>query len=209
LSTIAPEHVAAFERCIGAGGVALFPADTVYGLAADPDSREGVERLYGIKGRPQDRPAAVMFFRFDAALGALPDLPEPTRMAAEQLLPGPLTLLLPNPRRRFPLACGPAPEVLGLRVPRLQGPLAPLEAVRRPVLQSSANLTGGPEATRVEDVDERVRTAVDLVVDGGELPGTASTVVDLTRFDEDGSYEVVREGAAPREPLAAVLRSIR
>jgi L-threonylcarbamoyladenylate synthase len=199
-----PEEAAAFERCLAVGGVALFPADTVYGLATDPDSRDGVERLYRIKGRPQDRPAAVMFFRPELALAALPELPERTRRAVERLLPGPLTLLLPNPARRFPLACGLTPEVLGLRVPRLDGTLPSW-----PVLQSSANVSGEGEAHRLEDVDERVREAVDLVLDGGELPGTPSTVVDLTRFHEDGSFELVREGAVGREALTPVLRSMR
>jgi L-threonylcarbamoyladenylate synthase len=79
------DDVRTFERCIAVGGVALFPADTVYGLATEPESKEGVERLYALKGRRPDRPAAVMFFRRELALAALPELPEPTRAAAEAL----------------------------------------------------------------------------------------------------------------------------
>jgi L-threonylcarbamoyladenylate synthase len=183
--------VSEFERCIADGGVALFPADTVYGLACDPESEAAVRRLYEIKGRPADRPAAVMFFQLEPALAALPALGARTRAAFERLLPGPVTLLLPNPDRLFPLACGPSPERLGLRVPDVP----PLANVQRPVMQSSANLSGGADARRVDDVDERIRRAVDLVVDGGELPGTPSTVIDLTRYEETGGYEIVREGA--------------
>ena len=69
------DDVETFERCIAVGGVALFPADTVYGLATEPDSREGIARLYRLKGRRPDRPAAVMFFDRDLALEALPELP--------------------------------------------------------------------------------------------------------------------------------------
>jgi L-threonylcarbamoyladenylate synthase len=199
--------VETFERCISVGGVALFPADTVYGLATEPDSREGVERLYRLKGRPPDRPAAVMFFALDLALAALPELPRETRGAVERLLPGGLTLLLPNPARRFPLACGPEPERVGLRVPALAGVLAPLEAVSWPVLQSSANRSGGTDIRRVDDAEESIRAGVDLVLDGGELPGTPSTVVDLTRYHEDGGYVVVREGAVPAVELAERLSS--
>ena len=123
------EEVETFERCIAVGGVALFPADTVYGLATEPDSAEGVRRLYALKGRRADRPAAVMFFRLELALAALPELPGATRDALERLLPGGVTLLVPNPARRFPLACADTPEVLGLRVPRLDGALAPLAAM--------------------------------------------------------------------------------
>jgi L-threonylcarbamoyladenylate synthase len=203
---LTPDEVQAFERCMSVGGVALFPADTVYGLATEPDSAEGVGRLYALKGRRPDRPAAVMFFALEPALAALPELPAATRDAVERLLPGGVTLLLPNPARRFPLACADTPEVLGLRVPALDGALAPLAAVRWPVLQSSANRSGEAEARKVEEVDPSVRAGVDVILDGGELPGTPSTVVDLTAYDR-GSWEIVREGAVPRNRVEAVLRS--
>jgi L-threonylcarbamoyladenylate synthase len=203
---VTPEEVETFERCISVGGVALFPADTVYGLATEPDSREGIDRLYRLKGRSADTPAAVMFFDLDLALAALPELGPHTREAVRRLLPGALTLLLPNLARRFPLACGPEPERLGLRVPLLEGELASLSGMGWPVLQSSANRTGGPDAASVADVDEELRAGVDLILDGGELPGTPSTVLDLTSYEQDGSWEVVREGAVP---LEAVLRCLR
>jgi L-threonylcarbamoyladenylate synthase len=203
---VTADEVETFERCISVGGVALFPADTVYGLATEPDSRAGVERLYRLKGRAPDKPAAVMFFRLEAALAALPELGERTRVALERLLPAALTLLVPNPARRYPLACGPEPERLGLRVPLLEGELEPLGAVGWPVLQSSANRSGGPDARRVDDVDERIRAEVDLVLDAGDLPGTPSTVVDLTAYEEDGSWSVIREGAVPREAMVRCLQ---
>ena len=188
------DEIAAFERCIDEGGVVLFPADTVYGLAVDPDSREAVERLYALKGRSADRPAAVMLFDLDA----LPQLGARTRAALERLLPGALTVLVPNPERRWPLACGPSPERLGVRVPDIPGP-------SRPLLQSSANPSGGPDPSRLEDVDERIRAGVDLAIDGGELPGTPSTVVDLTAYEETGEFEIVRQGAVPADELASIL----
>jgi len=189
------------ERCIAGGGVALFPADTVYGLACDPESEAAVRRLYEIKGRPADRPAAVMFFKLEPALAALPQLGPRTRAAFERLLPGPVTLLLPNPDRLFPLACGPSPERLGVRVPDV--PL--LADTERPVMQSSANPSGGADARRVEDVDERIRDAVDLVIDGGELPGTPSTVIDLGSYEQSGDYEIVREGALDARTVRVAL----
>ena len=201
-----PEEVETFGRCISVGGVALFPADTVYALGTEPDSREGVDRLYRLKGRRPDKPSAVMFFRLDSALAALPELGPRTREAVERLLPGGFTLLLPNPARRYPLACGPEPERLGVRVPLLDGELEPLAAMRWPVLQSSANRSGEPDSRRVADIDPVLRAGVDLVLDAGDLPGTPSTVVDLTRYEHDGSWELVREGAVPRE---AVVRSLR
>jgi L-threonylcarbamoyladenylate synthase len=192
---------AAFTRVIAAGGVAVFPADTVYGLACDPDSAAAVERLYALKGRAPDKPAAVMFFDRAAALAALPELDARTRAAAEALLPGGVTLLLPNPRGRWPQACGPDPGTLGLRVPDV--PL--LRAVAVPVLQSSANRSGGADARRLADVPPALREGADLALDGGELPGTPSTVVDLRRLAADGRWAVLREGAVAADAIATVL----
>lgn len=194
-----------FERCMSVGGVAVFPADTVYGLACDPEEKEAVRRLYALKRRRPDKPAAVLFFQSDLALAALPELGERTRDAVRRLTPGGVTLLLPNPAHRFPLACGPTPDVLGLRVPALPLGAAALHEVRWPVLQSSANLAGGPDARRLEEVDAELRAEADLVLDAGELPGTPSTVIDLVGYEADGTHRIVREGAVPAAEVAALL----
>jgi L-threonylcarbamoyladenylate synthase len=196
-----------FERCIAVGGIAVFPADTVYGLACEPDSKEAVQRLYMLKRRRPDKPAAVMFFALELALAALPELGPRTTAALRALLPGAVTLLVPNPAGRFPLACGPQRDLLGLRVPAWPPALAALGEVRWPVLQSSANAAGGPDARRLVDVPEYMRTHTDLVLDGGELPGTPSTVVDLRAFEADGRWSVAREGAISVTEVAARLES--
>jgi L-threonylcarbamoyladenylate synthase len=208
---ISAEQAATFERCMAVGGVAVFGADTVYGLACDVASTEAVERLYAIKGRRPDKPAAVMFFSLELALAALPQLGPRTTAALEGLLPGAVTLLLPNPDGRFPLACGPGGDgltTLGLRVPALAPAAAALAAVRWPVLQSSANPSGGADARRLQDVPAPIRAAADLLLDAGELDGTASTVVDLRRFEDDGAWDVVREGALSASCVAATLSSL-
>lgn len=193
----------AFAACIEGGGVAVFPADTVYGLACDPDDAEAVAKLYALKGRPADKPAAVMWFDREAALAALPELPPRIRAAVEALTPGPVTLLVPNPRRRFPLAAGPAGEggVLGVRIP-----LVPqLRTVPLVVLQSSANHAGGSDARALPEVPQEIRDGADLVLDAGPLPGTPSTVIDLTAYEDTGEWSVVREGALPAAEIARVL----
>jgi L-threonylcarbamoyladenylate synthase len=195
MSELSSDDAEAFERCVAAGGVVVFPADTVYGLACDPENRDAVDRLYELKGRRPEKPAAVMFFEVEVAFAALPELGRRTRAVMERLLPGALTLLVPNPARRFPLAGGA--DVLGLRVTRVER----LSGVRRPVLQSSANRAGGPEARRVSEVPEEIIAGADLVIDGGELPGTPSTVVDLRSYEESGPWEIVREGAIGRDEL--------
>jgi L-threonylcarbamoyladenylate synthase len=136
-----------------------------------------------------------MFFDREAALA---EAGPRTRALLERLLPGSLTALLPNPRGRFPLACGPDPGTLGIRVPDLPA----LRGAGRPVLQSSANVAGGPDARRLDDVPRAIRDGADLVLDGGELPGTPSTVVDLRGY-EDGVWSIVRHGAVPESEIAA------
>jgi len=193
------------ERCMAAGGVALFPADTVYGLACWPDSGDALARLYELKGRRPDKPAAVMFFALELALATLPELGPRTAAALGRLMPGGITALVPNSKRRFPLACGPDPRTLGLRVPGLWPALAALAGVRRPLLQTSANPAGGADAPRLADVPEQIRAGVDLVLDAGELPGIPSTVVDLRRFEDAGGWAILREGAVPEADVAGAL----
>jgi L-threonylcarbamoyladenylate synthase len=193
---------ARLEECIAAGGVAVFPADTVYGLACSPGSEAAVRRLYELKGRAPDKPAAVMFFALEPALAALPEIGPRTRRLLEHLLPGGVTVLLSNPHERYPLACGPDPRTLGLRVPDVPA----LRGAGVPVLQSSANPSGGSEARRLEDVPREIRDGADLVLDGGELPGTASTVVDLRGFEDEGEWLIVRAGAVPDERIAQASR---
>jgi len=198
------------ERCLADGGVAVFPADTVYGLCCDPENEEAVRRLYSLKGRPLEQPSAVMFFALASALRALPEIGTTERVALEALLPGPVTLLLGNREHRYPLACGPANSgaySLGLRVPAWTASLASLGTVDAPVLQSSANLSGEPDVRRLLDVPAPIRAGADLVVDGGELPGVPSTVVDLSEYEERGSWRVVREGPLTRAALELILAS--
>jgi L-threonylcarbamoyladenylate synthase len=190
-----------FERCMAVGGVAVFPADTVYGLACDPANRLAVERLYGLKRRPLEKPSAVMFLDPELALAALPELGSRTREALGRLLPGGLTVLLPNPAERFPLACGEDLHTLGLRVPVVPA----LAGARWPALQSSANRAGGPDARRLAEVPEPLREAADLVIDGGELPGTPSTVLDLRRYEAEGTWSVGRFGAVGVQQLREAL----
>ncbi len=191
------------ERCLALGGVAVFPADTVYGLACDPANSFAVERLYLLKRRELDKPSAVMFFDLERALAALPELGVRTREALARLLPGPVGVLLANSALRFPLACGGHPETLGLRVPAIEA----LADVRVPVLQSSANRAGGADPRNLSEVPELLRFGADMVIDGGELPGTPSTMIDLRRYEEEGSWSVVRDGAVPQATLVKALGS--
>jgi L-threonylcarbamoyladenylate synthase len=180
---------AALERCVAGGGVAIFPADTVYGLSCDPLDDAAAERVNELKGRPPGKPSAVMFFTPLTMREFIGELGPRTRRALAALLPGPVTLVVANPNCHYPLACGTAETRLGLRL--IEGPLA---GARCAVLQTSANSAGEPPPRALEMVDQRLRTAVDLEIDGGELPGTASTVLDLSELDSKGEWRVLRDG---------------
>ena len=184
------------ERCIAGGGVAVFPADTLYGLACDPLNQVAVERIHELKGRNDGKPSAVMFFAPLAMRELLSALRPRTRDALGALLPGPVTVVVPNPEHRYPLACREDPERLGLRL--IEGPLA---GARCAIFQTSANRSGAPAPSRFADVEPDILAGADLAIDGGELGGAPSTVVDLTALEEQGKWEVLREGALPREEI--------
>lgn len=196
------------ERCMAVGGVAVFPSDTVYGLACDPDAKEAVQRIGLLKRRALSKPSAVMFFDVALALTALPELGPRTSAALAALLPGAVSVVVPNPTGRYPLACGDAPDSLGVRVPALAGPAAALRRVRWPVLQTSANRAGDPDPRTLADVPAGLRDAADLLLDGGPLPGTASTVIDLRAFEDGATWSVLREGAVARDAVATVLDGV-
>jgi L-threonylcarbamoyladenylate synthase len=174
-----------------AGGLAVIPTDTVYGLAADGRSEDAARALYAAKGRDAIQPTALLFASVDALEEHVPELPTAARAAARALLPGPLTLVLANPARRFAWLNERRPDAIGVRVPAVTGGGREVLAALGLLVATSANLPGGRDPRRPGDVPDEIRRAVAVVVDGGELPGTPSTVVDLTG-DEP---VVLREGA--------------
>lgn len=195
---------AELERTIAAGGVVVFPAEGLYGLACDPTDAAAIARIQERKGRDQGKPSAVLYFSPLALRELLGALGPRTAAAVAALLPGPVTLVVANPEHRYPLACGADRERLGLRL--IEGPLA---GAMCPLFQTSANLSGAPAPGRFEDVPEEILSAVDLAIDGGELTGLPSTVVDLSALDETGRWRVLREGALSLPELEAALERVQ
>lgn len=193
----------ALERTIAAGGVALFPADGLYGLACDPLDAGAIGRIHRIKGRDDGKPSAVMYFSPLAMRELVDGLGPRARAAAGALLPGPVTLVVANPQERYPLACREDHSRLGIRL--IDGPLA---GAMCPLFQTSANFSSEPAPARFDQVPGEIVVAADLAIDGGELTGKPSTVVDLTRFDSDGEWNVLREGGLSLGDLAARLAAI-
>ncbi len=206
---IGERDAARLERCLADGGVAVFPTDTVYGVCCDPEDESAARRLYALKGRPAARPAAVMFFTLEPALEALSELHHDERAALAALLPGPVTLLLDNPALRFAPARRTDPATLGLRVPRLPERLQGLCSLARPVMQSSANLSGEPDARTLAQVPQSMLDGADLVLDGGELAGRPSTVIDLRDYAARGEWRVLRAGALAQDAVRELLEPLR
>jgi len=192
---------------IRAGEAVVIPADTVYGLVASPFRSEPVERLYEIKGRGAKQPTALMAPDVDALFELVPELRGRAGVVASALLPGPLTLVLPNPARRFRWLTGERPDTIGVRVPELPEVSAPILAAVGALAATSANLSGGRDPVTVDEVPVEVRESCAAIVDGGRLPGTPSTVVDLTGPEP----RVLREGAVSADEVleraSAVTRS--
>jgi len=202
---ISLQDVEDLEQCIEDGGVAVFPTDTVYGLCCDPNNHKAAEKLYALKGRPSERPAAVMFFSLSQALETL-NLQGKEQKAAEALLPGALTLLLPNYNNLFLEACKLDPTTVGLRVPQFPENLSSFSSLSIPVMQSSCNLSGAADIREINEVPPSILEGVDLILDGGELPGTSSTIIDLRHYET--GWKVIREGAYPVSLANDVLQTI-
>jgi L-threonylcarbamoyladenylate synthase len=187
---------------LSAGGPAILPTDTVYGLCANADSEEAVRRAYELKGRDSLQPSALLAPDVDTLFDRIPELRslEPMLRA---LLPGPLTLVVPNPARRYGWLAGSTPRAIGVRIPELPGPAAAVLSRVGAVVATSANRPGGPDPRRVADIPREIIEGCEAVLDAGELPGTPSTVIDL------GGEEprVLREGAVPAEEVLDRVRS--
>lgn len=180
-------------EAIRAGRAVILPTDTVYGLCADAFSEDAVDALYRLKGRGERQPTALLAADVDVLLDAVPELRGQAGKVVRALLPGPYTLVLPNPGRRFRGLTGERPNTIGVRVPALEGDARLVLERVGAVAATSANLPGGPDPRRVDDVPEELLAGSGAVLDAGELPGIASTVLDLTGTEP----VVVREGAVP------------
>jgi L-threonylcarbamoyladenylate synthase len=179
--------------------------DTVYGLCASPYREDAARRVYALKRRPETQPTALVCSDLEMLFECLPELRGRSGIIARALLPGPYTLVFPNPGHRYRWVTGASSDKIGVRVPELEGPVAEVLRQVGAVVATSANLAGGPEPRRPEDVPEEIRAGVAAFIDGGELPGVPSTIVDVTGPEPN----VLREGAVPApEALDHIARAL-
>jgi len=194
--------VEAAIEALRVGRLAVIPTDTVYGLAADGASEDAARALYAAKGRGAAQPTALLFASVELVLERLPEIPARTAAIVGAVLPGPLTLVLPNPGRRFGWLNEARPEAIGVRVPDVAGPGKKVLDALGVLAATSANVPGGADPRRLADVPAEIRAATAALVDGGELGGAPSTVVDVTGAEP----VVLREGALPGAEALARIR---
>jgi L-threonylcarbamoyladenylate synthase len=186
-------------RAIREGALVVLPTDTVYGLVCTAFLEQPAVDLYRLKGRTEIQPTAFVAASVDVLLECIPELRGRPAMIARALFPGPFTLVMPNPARRFSWLSRSRPEAIGVRVPALVGAAAEIVDRLGAIVATSANLPGGPDPRRLDEVPAQIRAGVAAALDGGELPGTPSTVIDVT-----GSEPViVRAGAGDSEAALA------
>jgi tRNA threonylcarbamoyl adenosine modification protein (Sua5/YciO/YrdC/YwlC family) len=189
------------EEILG-GRPVILPTDTVYGLCTMPYREEPVRRLYRLKGRDASQPTAFVAADVDMLLECIPELRGRAGTILRALLPGPFTVVAPNPARRFRWLTGNNPETIGVRVPAADGALASVLERVSAVAATSANRPGERDPKRLEEIPEEIRGGC-VLLDGGELPGVPSTVVDITGPEP----RILREGAVPAGETLARVRS--
>jgi len=196
------EDLGPLVAALQSGATVALPTDTVYGLACAAHDRAACEALLRAKGRSLGKPSAIVAGTIEGVLTAvLPDLPAVARGRIRRLLPGPLTLVVPNPGHRYLWLCGDQPDRIGLRVPDLDPRLAAAIDHVPALLLTSANAAGEPPAVAYDDLAPVAGIAV-VAVDGGVCPGgRPSTVVDIVG-DEP---ELVREGPVALAEIRARL----
>ena len=193
-------HTAALA-VLRAGGIVIIPTDTVYGVACDPWSAPGVERLYAAKERPHSMAIPVLVSSVGAAVAVAESLPEAFDRLAERFWPGGLTLVVyKHEGISADLVAGG--ETVALRHPKQGFALRLIEEHGGALAVTSANITGQPAPTTAEGAMEQLSGRVELVVDGGTCSGgVSSTIVDLTATPP----RLLREGAISIEELIDVL----
>jgi L-threonylcarbamoyladenylate synthase len=195
------------DRAVAAlrsGRPVILPTDTVYGLCANPYSEQPVRRAYELKGRDLGQPTALIASDVDMLLECIPELRGRIGPVLRALLPGSFTLVVPNPARRYRWLTGSNPEALGVRVPELPSPADAVLSRVGAVMATSANLAGGPDPARLEDMPRELLEGCAAAIDTGELPGIPSTVIDLTGEEP----RVLREGVVPGAEVIARLRTL-
>ena len=186
------------------GGVVAYPTDTVYGLGACMTDTAAVDRIFQVKGRPKGMALPVLLTDKVQMESILTSVPLSARRLADEFFPGALTIILPKSNSVPDIITGGG-RTVAFRIPDHRVPLALIKGLGKPIVGTSANLSGQPSALTAAEVQAQIGDKIDMVIDGGRCPGgIESTVIDLS-----GKKPVVRrQGAISIEKLRKILPDI-
>jgi L-threonylcarbamoyladenylate synthase len=192
-----------FADALEAGRSVVLPTDTVYGLACTAQLEDACERMLGLKERDRSKPTSIIVGSLDRLFETvLPELEGRVARQVRRLLPGGVTVVVPNPAQRFNWLCGADPARIGVRVPVLLPSIAAAIDRVGAIAATSANLAGEPDPIVLDDVPHAILSRVAVAIDAGRAPaGRPSTVVDLTGEDP----RVLRAGAVSEAQIASLL----
>ena len=195
------ETIAEAAAAIKAGGLVIYPTETVYGLGADARSDEAVSRVFAAKNRPPDSPIPIAVSSIEMAREAA-ELTPPAEALLEKFTPGPLTVVIKaKPTISKLLTAGTGK--IGVRIPNHPVTLKLVELAGGPITTTSANVSGSLPPTTARDALEQLGDKVDLALDAGKCKfGVPSTVVDAS----SKQIRVLREGPIPEEEIRRALR---
>ena len=174
-----------------AGGVLIYPTDTVYGIGCSVESKNAIEKIYLIKRQRQDKPYSFVCSDLKH-ISEYAHVSDAAFRVMKHLIPGPYTFILPAAKmRHLPKILVSRRKTVGIRVPRSPISIALVQALGHPVLSTSVSLENGELINDPELIIRKFHNRVEMIIDGGVLMSEPSSVIDLT----DETPRVVRAGA--------------
>lgn len=195
------EAVDRAAKVINQGGVVAIPTDALYTIVADPMNLQAVDRVFQAKGREPQRSLPLLVSDILMAEELAKELTTRFYLLARRFWPGPLTVIVPA-AAKVPLKVTGNTGRLAMRQSKSPVASALLECLGRPLISTSANLSGQPTGRSGIDVFFMMDGAVDLVMDGGHCVGEGSTTVDVT----EPYWKVIKEGAITEKEIGDCLR---
>lgn len=196
-----PELILKAASVVRRGGIIIFPARCLYGLAADAFNEEAVDRIFEIKGRLREKPVLVLADSYLMLSCLVRNIPPMAQKIMENFWPGGITIVF-EANDNLPANLTAGTGKIGIRRPGHPVASALVRAVGGPVTGTSANLSGNKGCSIISEIDPDIAGSVDLIIDAGELQGgTGSTVVDVT-----GELPVIiREGGISKKEIFEAL----
>ncbi len=186
-----PRAVKKAAESLAAGGIVIYPTDTVYGMGCSVEKRDAIERIYLIKGQRNDKP-------FSFVCSDLKHISEYAHVSnaafktMKRLIPGPYTFVLPAARmKHLPKILVSKRKTVGIRVPDSPVTLGLVRELGNPILSTSVTDGAGEILNDPDLIAQTYRNVVDVILDAGLLPSLPSTVLDLTGNEP----RVIRQGA--------------